>query len=1111
MGSLPRVLALGAWLALGAPLVAQSPITLAANQGATNEPDALNRVIALRLEDVTLRDALRVLEERAGIAITYSSDALPAMPKVSLVVDSITVSDALRLLLHDTGVEPVVLAPNRVTLRLVEATGSSRAGRRSTQSGAVVGRVTNRATGDPIPAVQVVIVGTSRSGVTGSDGRYRIASLEAGTVQVRALRLGFQPQTRTITIADGVSDTVDLALTPSVVTLDQVLVNATGQQQRQRETGNVVSTITPDSVIQPAVANFSDLLNSRAPGVTIVQQSGTTGGASRIRIRGENSVSLNNDPLLVIDGVRVDNNTNSASASMYTGGQTVSRFDDLDPEEIDDVQILKGPAASALYGTAGANGVIVVTTKHGVPGRTKWYTHAEYGSVRNMTTYPPNYFIKGIGLDNNGAEIPGDTVPGCYLFSKDQPGGCDPIPSTLIAFNPMDAVPPFVAGYRESYGISAAGGRENLTYYLGADDYNEQGVYINNRARRTNLRANFAAQLSSDLNAAVNLGYLQSRIALPQNDNSLYGVIGLSLTGSPFNDACHGFYACVTPRTISQYKSESDVDRYTGSGSINFHPTAWFSGVATGGIDFGDRIDGNFLPASVLPGAQGAGLGRATDASYQLFTYTANLSGTFKFNLTSSLRSTTTFGTQFVEESRRGFLGGGAGIVPGTASLGGATTQFTATTSDSDIVTFGGLGSQEFAWRDEVFLTGALRADESSAFGKPTDLVWYPDFSASWVIGEESWFPRVPGVSSLRLRGAYGESGQRPGFLQAQTFYSPLAESKDGVTRGGLAVGGYGFANLKPEISREIEGGLDLGFFKDRITVTYTQYNRTTDDALILVPEAPSVCGGCGIFRNLGTVNNNGFELGLSGALIDTRPFRFDLSVSGSENNNKLEKLGLAAPAYFGLGANGSTQQFSAGHPVGVYYAVPYTYKDANHDGIIEPNEVTAGTNPVYLGGPFPKGEWTLAPNITFFGLIRVGSTFDRRYGSRALNFTEEFRCLSSGYCNGELNPHASLRSQAAVVGAVFYSTDYGYIENNAFWKWRELSVTLIAPRSWLRQLPISDLNIQLAERNVATWTHYTGFDPEINFSSTNSNYSTADFLTQPPVRYLTMRINMGF
>ncbi len=990
------------------------------------------------------------------------------------------------------------------------------------QRGSVTGHVSDRANGAAVPAASVVIVGTTRGTTTGADGHYRIINLPRGAAQIRVLRLGFEPQTSNVQIPDTGTVTVDFTLVPSAVKLDQVVVSAAGEQQRQRETGNAVSSISPDSIAQPAVASFSDLLNSRATGVSVVQQSGTTGGASKIRIRGANSVSLSNDPLLVIDGNRVDNNSNSASSNLFTGGQTPSRFDDLNPDEIEDVQILKGPAASALYGTAGANGVILVTTKHGVPGRTKWSAHAEYGSVRDYTDYPPNFTINGLALDGNGQPIAGDTVVGCLVATKGQPDGCNPIASSLLAFNPMSAISPFVAGYRESYGITASGGTENLTYFLSAEDYNEQGVYINNRSRRTNLRANFGAQLSSVLNAHVNVGYLQSRLDLPQNDNSLFGVIGLSLTGTAINDpVCHGFFACITPDQAALLLTEQDIDRFTTSADLNYHPTSWFSGVATGGLDLGDRFDNAFTPPNVLPGSQGAGLGAAAPAPYTLWTYTANLSGTFKFDINPSIRSTTTIGTQFVDQTSRGIVSSGAGIVPGLGNLAGATSQFTTTQPDSTIVTFGGLGSQQFSWRDKVFLTAAVRADESSAFGTQNDLVWYPNFSASWVLGEEPFFPKSAIVSSLRVRGAYGESGQRPAFRQAETFFQAIGSTREGVDVGGLTLGGIGTPTLKPEVSREIEGGLDVGFWRDRINVEFTVYNKTTSDALIQLTYPPSACGlnlgsnatnlsTCVAFHNLGEVNNNGFELGINGTVVDTRRFRFDMTINGAENNNKLITLGLPAPIVFNTAAVNPTQEFIAGKPLGVYTAIPYTFKDLNHDGIIEPNEVTLGKNPVFLGGPNPKGEWTLVPEFTFFGLVKVSSTFDRRYGSRTLNFSEEFRCIDAVNCQGMFDPHAPLARQAAFVGAEFLGTDYGYIENNAFWKWRELAVTLIAPRAWTRKLHVSDLSLQLAERNVATWTHYTGYDPEINFISTGSNFTTADFLTQPPVRYYTMRINLG-
>jgi TonB-linked SusC/RagA family outer membrane protein len=990
------------------------------------------------------------------------------------------------------------------------------------QRGAIVGHVTDKTSGAPVPAAEVIIAGTTRGAATGSNGRYQILSLPAGTAVVRVLRIGFESQNKTVTVTDGVTDTVDFVLTPSVVTLDVVTVSATGGEQRQRELGNTIATIAPDSVAQGSVASLSDLLNSRAAGVDVVQQSGTTGAASRIRIRGSSSVSLANDPLIVIDGVRVNSDANSASVNLGTGGQTVSRIDDLNADDIENIEVLKGPAASALYGTAGANGVIQVTTKHGAAGRTQWNSHGEYGSVKQFTDYPANYGGNWLALDPAGAVIPGDTVTNprvCSLSQQNLPSGCQLIASSVHSFNPINALTPFVTGYRYTYGLSASGGTEALTYYLNADDYREQGVNANNTVRRTNLRANFKSRLSSDIDASVNVGYLQSRLALPQNDNSFYGILGLALLGNAVDDPVgHGYFAGITPALVNKYLTQQNVDRFTTSGEISWHPTSWFNGIALGGLDYNNRYDNNFLPANVIANGNTA-LGFADPAPYSLYNYTANLTGQFKFDVTSSIRSTSSLGTQFVDEVTNGLVSTARGIVPGTNSLQGATTQFTTTSDTPENVTFGGFGSQEFAWRDKVFLTGAVRADENSAFGTKNNLVWYPNVSASWVVGEEPFFPKTSFLSSLRLRGALGESGTRPGFRQAETYRTAVTARFNGNDQGALALTGVGTQFLKPELSREIEGGLDAGFFKNRINVQFSYYDKTTSDALILKTIEPSACGfttgpnpeSCVIFQNLGKVNNNGFELGINGTLVDTRIVRFEMGVNGSENNNKLLTLGKGqTPEFFDAAIDGNTQTHTPGHALGAYYVTPYTYKDLNHDGIIEQNELTLGKNSVFVGNPFPKGEWTLAPAITLFKYVRVSSLFDRRYGSKTLNFTEEFRCFSSFNCQGEFDRHASLRAQAAVVG-VQLGTDYGYIEDNAFWKWRELAVTLTAPDQWAHRVKVSTLSLQLAARNLKTWTNYSGYDPEINFASTAANFTTSDFTTQPQVRYLTARINLGF
>ena len=252
----------------------------------------------------------------------------------------------------------------------------------------ITGRVTDRATQQPITDAQVLIVGTTRGARTTDAGQYRLTGVPVGTVRLRVIRLGYEAETRSVNLDANATATEDFALGATATRLDQVVVSATGESELRRESGNNVATINTDSIPKTLVNGVTDLISSRAANVVVTQTSGTTGGGSRIRIRGSNSLSLSNEPLIIIDGVRAISDVSGSTIDI--GGQNPSRLDDLNPEDIDDIEIIKGPAAAALYGTAAANGVVQITTKRGRAGRTKWTAYADGGSVRDITSYPGN-------------------------------------------------------------------------------------------------------------------------------------------------------------------------------------------------------------------------------------------------------------------------------------------------------------------------------------------------------------------------------------------------------------------------------------------------------------------------------------------------------------------------------------------------------------------------------------------------------------------------------------------------------------------------------------------------------------------------------------------------
>jgi TonB-dependent starch-binding outer membrane protein SusC len=975
--------------------------------------------------------------------------------------------------------------------------------------GAITGTITDAATHTPISDVQIRILGTSQGTISRDNGTYRIGGVRVGAVSLVAQRVGYKESTPLIvTVTDGGTATADFALSAAATTLSEVVVEATGETERSRESGNLVNNITADSVPPAAIADLSDALSGRAPGVQIQQFSGTTGGGSQISIRGANSISLSNAPLLIIDGVRADNAESSGDASLNTGGQGPSRFDDIDPNDIETIEVVKGPAGAALYGAAGANGVIYVTTKHGVAGHTRWSTHAEYGSLRNYTTFNPNYDIMG----NYGSASQPSVGQGCTLDFQ-AAGICTPT-SGVNTFNPLQALSPFGDGYRDSYGGSVSGGTDAAQYFLSGDFYREQGVFINNVDRRGNAHATLTSHPSSTVDVSLTATYLQGRLSLPQNDNALFGIIGDGLLGTAYNDANHGYFEGLTPSIIAQFNTFQNTDRYTTGATGTWRALPWFTATVQGGIDFLNRLDDNVLPANLIVnnGPQTA-LGSVIADPAQVWTYTTSVTGTASYAFSSSLHAKTTLGGQYVDNTTRLFPVSGVGLVGTSTSLAGASSEFTATEANTDEPTFGLYGQEELSLNDRVFLTGTLRHETDGILDEPAPATTYPSGSLSWVIGEEPWFPKTPILSSVRLRTALGVAGQIPDFRQAAIFFDAQPVRINQADVGGAVLAGTG-AHLDPERSVEAEGGFDAGLFNDRINVTATYYNKTTHDALVLATLGPSLGGVPGgnppsRFLNIGETTNKGFEAGINGTLIKSRPVTVELAATGSINRNKLVTLGDAVPLGFIPFNNaiaGEVQRFQPGLPLGAFFSQPYTFTSTN--GIVTSNDINASSTQRYVAQVMPPDEVTISPSASFYKYFHVTAQFDHRDGNDIFDFTEEFRC-ELRLCRGLYDKTAPLSQQAGDLAAFDGLSDAYFMQDAEFWKLRELTFAVDAPSVVLQRLRVAAVRFSLSGRNLAVWSPYKGIDPEANTAS--SAFTNEEFFTLPPVRYWTGRFDITF
>jgi len=992
------------------------------------------------------------------------------------------------------------------------------------QQGVISGRVTDAATGDPLETARVVLVGPNRIEGTNREGRYTFRGVEPGSHQVRVLRVGYRPETGTVSVPQGETVALDFSLTPSPVQLDEIVTTATGQQSRL-EIGNSVATIAASKVAEEApITEFGNLLTGRAAGVQVLKSSGATGTGTKIRIRGSNSVSLSNEPLYYIDGVRMD--ATSDGYAYNIGGQSTSRINDLNPDDIENIEIVKGPSAATLYGIQAANGVVLITTKRGAAGRARWNAFVEQGAVEDPNTYRTNYFGRTDDVNFD---------PFCTLLNVAQ-GEC--VQSRVDAYNPLNDPDqrPLAAGHRQQYGVNVAGGSDAATYYVSAEYEGEVGVYklngfdldsvrdatldnIPGEQMRPNdldkltLRANGTSKVASNADLQLSLGYVSSQLHLPENDNTLNSVIGSGDGAGLPQDINRGWY--IIPAEIYAERNRQGIGRFTGGLTANWRPLGWLTTRATFGYDVTNRQDTQFWPtgevnANAYPLQN---LGEINVTRAQTSQLSVDLFSAASYKLTSNWSGRTAVGGQLFRNLLTNSFAQGRGLARGSESIFGAAT----TDASDDYVesrSAGGFVDQQMTFRNRLFLTAGLRLDDNSAFGKNFNTRPLPKLSVSWLARDQA----AGALNTFRLRAAYGQSTQQPGSVDALRFYAQAAVRKDATSSSGVSIANLGNVDLKPELSQEIETGFDAGLFNNRVVLEATFFYKETRDALIEREIVPSLGTTGNQFFNLGKVSNRGIELRLDSRIIDNPNFAWDLTLTGSLSRNNLNDLGEGVePITLGF-----IQRHVEDYPLGGIWDRPIlSFGDANGNSIIEPGEYVLGDTVEYRGSALPTRELGLRTGFSFFrNFLNVAALFDYRGGHWVENSTDSFRCNGGiVYCRGLVDPSAPLEMQANAAAATYGDangvTEWGFFEPGWFIKLRELSLTFNAPDRIARALGASRASLTLSGRNLWTIDDYTGIDPEVNGFGQGreggSNFAATDFFSQPQVRHWVARLNLGF
>jgi len=983
-------------------------------------------------------------------------------------------------------------------------------------TGTITGTVTSERNGAPISDAQIAIEGRSLGTNSDAAGRFRLTALTgSGEVRLSVRRIGFQPKTVTTTI--GATD-VRIALADRAMELSQVVVTGTAGVAEKRAIGNAVSTVNASEIVatQP-VNSFQELLNGRASGVSIVASTGQVGSGARIRVRGASSLSLSNDPLIYVDGIRVDNTQASGPSNQGFGSASISRWNDFNPDDIESLEVIKGPAAATLYGTEASNGVIQIITKKGAAGRPVWSFTGRRGNStlpNLLTRFPDNYGT----VPRAGSATALDTVSISTKQLND-------------SLNARFGNNIFTTGQLEDLQMSVSGGTSAIRYYVGGGYEENRGVERVNRLNRSNLRVNVSANPSPKFDVTSSLGYTSGRTYLPYesgNGGAVWGTVfaspsflygGVSVPTRNPNNPQLGFRSGPPNAYYEAYDVFQDADRFTGSFQFTNRPFGFLNHRFILGVDRlaennEDRTPRNDLIGATYASFAGSGLPNAgsisvstRDVTYTTMDYLANA----EFGVTSTLRSITSAGGQvYLRRSRFRGISGTTFPAAGLTSIASATIRNVSSDDVFENNTVGAFIQQQFAWNNRLFVTGAIRTDDNSAFGTNFDAVTYPKLSASYVISEEPSLPIPTFVNQLRLRSAYGASGLQPGAFDAIRTYS--------ASGGFLTPSSAGNPDLGPETSTELELGIDAGLWNDRVGVEFTYFNGKTKDA-ILSRQAPPSNGFPGFqLFNAGLVNRNGFEWMVRTTPLKSENVSFDFTLSGSTNSYTIASLG--ANQVVSLSSN---IQHVVGYAPGAFWdrrvvSADYNAATKRATNLLCDNgaggTVACATAPrVFLGNSVPRTEGSMSAGLTLFKNLRVNAFVDWRGGYKKLDGNYRVRCGAFVLCRELYYPDEV--QDKALLGAVQAGTAYTYhlTSDASFMRFRELSATYTLPSRVATRFGASRSSITFAGRNLGLRTNFPGIEPEASFNggTRGGAFGQWEQSVLPQLRQFVATVNLNF
>ncbi len=982
---------------------------------------------------------------------------------------------------------------------------------RAQQTRRVTGQVTVQGTTEPVPGASVQVVGTTLGTTADENGKFAI-SAPAGTRQLRVRRIGFAAKVVPIG-AEG--EVVSVSLARDVLQLEAQVITGQATTVSSANAANAVTVVNTEQLNRVPQQTIDNALQAKVPGAVITSNSGAPGGGIQLQLRGTNTINGNYQPLYVVDGVIANNDSYSNGLNAITGAggggvgqqgaqiasnqdQQVNRIADLNPEDIESIEVLKGPSAGSIYGSRGANGVVIITTKKGRAGKPSLDFVQRFGTSTLANSYNLRCFSQAQATAFVSANTPAGFKDAADYFAQFPYAGCTDGQSQLYGYH----------GLSYETGASLRGGSAdgNTTYFSSVSAKHDASITPQDGYDKQSLRLNLAQQFTSRLNIRGNseIFHTLTKRGISGNDNNSINPITLIQATPTFYDFSHKLangqyqrdpWASSNANILQdQYSVQTPENVYRMIGSAQANLSLLSSERQTldmqllGGVDhYNDAAQVYSPPFTYLEqsGSISPFPGSIANSSADVTNANLNLSLTHKL-VTSPFTATTSFGLRQERAQTNNVTNLGQGLFPGVTNFSTAV-QTLLSQGQTLSKTFSYYASEEFlTMQERLLLTAGVNAERSSTNGNPNTFYAYPKVSASYRL---PWLP--PKTDNIKLRLAYGKAGNR---VPVDFKYTFLAANLENGINGLSPSNTVGLATIKPEETNELEGGFDATFLGGRAGLEVTQYHKKTD-GLVLRQALATSTGFAVKVINGGALQNDGTEIGLNLVPLQFNKFSWTSNTTFSRNRNKV--LSLPVPGF--TTGNGFSQAYGD-YKIEVGYSATQlvTYKGTDAKG--KPVEF-------HLGDQNPDFQMGFSNDFTL-GKLSVSSLVDWRKGGWVAN-------LTTASFDGVL-PGGNLADSAAVATRL---TQFGkyvpvYAEHASFAKLREVTVAYDLGESFAHALfgnKAQDLRVEFSGHNLKTWTHYTGFDPEVSNFGNAPIGRTQDVTPYPPSRQFFLSLNATF